>query len=95
MWDDDRSASKGVMSSRGLYIFKHVGTDNGDTNQRIRQAMLGCAPAQRLLDFSTHKREIPNAIIEVNKIVNGSPRSFSDYKVEVHEDRLPAGVELV
>lgn len=95
MWDHDRSASKGMMSCRGLYIFKHVGTDDGNPEQRIRQAMLGCAPAHRLLDFSTHKREIPAAIIEVKKIVDGSPRSFSDYKVEVHKDRLPTGVELV
>ena len=28
MWDHDRSASKGVMSCRGLYVFKHVGTDS-------------------------------------------------------------------
>lgn len=94
MWDHDRSASKGMMSCRGLYVFKHVGTDT-DQAQRIRQAMLGCAQAHRLLDFSTHKREIPNAIVEVRKVVDGSPRSFSDYAVSIHRDRLPAGVELI
>ena len=45
MWDHDRSASKGVMSCRGLYVFKHVSTAS-DATQRVRQAMLGCAPAQ-------------------------------------------------
>ena len=94
MWDHDRSASKGVMSCRGLYVFKHVGTDS-DQTQRIRQAMLGCAPAHWLLDFSTHKREVSNAIVDVRKVVDGSPRSFSDYVVTVHRDRLPPGVELI
>lgn len=94
MWDHDRSASKGMMSCRGLYVFKHVGTDS-DRVQRVRQAMLGCAPAQRLLDLSTHKRPQSNAIVEVRKIVEGSPRSFSDYSVTLHKDRLPAGVECI
>lgn len=49
MWDHDRSASKGMMSRRGLFVFKHVGTDS-NAEQRKRQAMLGCAPAQALLD---------------------------------------------
>lgn len=94
MWDHDRSASKGVMSCRGLYVFKHVGTDS-DPVQRVRQAMLGCAPAQRMLDFSTHHRELADSIIDIRKTISGSPRSFADYAVTVHRDRLPAGVELV
>ncbi|MDO9010527.1 MAG: type I-C CRISPR-associated protein Cas7/Csd2 [Gallionella sp.] len=95
MWDHDRSASKGVMSCRGLYVFKHVGTDS-DATQRVRQAMLGCAPAQRLLDFSTPDRKIENAIIEVayREGASGSPRAFSDYTVTAHASRLPKGVEL-
>lgn len=86
MWDHDRSASKGMMSCRGLYVFKHVGTDS-DPQQRVKQAKLGCAPAHKLLD--------PGAIVEINRKSAGSPRSFSDYEVVVHEDRLPAGVELL
>lgn len=86
MYDHDRSASKGMMSCRGLYVFKHVGTDT-DPNQRIKQAMLGCAPAHKLLD--------KGAIIEIARKSAGAPRSFSDYEVTVHRDRLPAGVELL
>jgi CRISPR-associated protein Csd2 len=95
MWDHDRSASKGVMSCRGLYVFKHVGTDT-DATQRVRQAMLGCAPAHRLLDFSTPARPLDNGIIDIShrEGLSGSPRSFADYRVTVHKDRLPAGVEL-
>lgn len=96
MWDHDRSASKGVMACRGLYVFKHVGTDS-DESQRVRQAMLGCAPAQRLLDFSTPARKIDNAIVEIThrEGLSGSPRTFADYVVTVHRGRLPKGVELI
>lgn len=96
MWDHDRSASKGMMSCRGLYVFKHVGTDS-DANQCVRQAKLGCAPAHRLLDFSTDLRPLDNAIIEITKRqgLATSPRTFSDYNVLIHKDRLPAGVELL
>lgn len=95
MWDHDRSASKGMMSCRGLYVFKHVGTDS-DAVQGIRQAKLGCAPAHRLLDYSTDQRPIDDAIIDIRKRdgLTGSPRSFADYDVTVHRDRLPNGVEL-
>jgi CRISPR-associated protein Csd2 len=95
MWDHDRSASKGVMSCRGLYVFKHVGTDS-DAGQRVRQAMLGCAPAHRLLDFSTPARPLDNTIIDVNhrEGLTASPRGFGDYRITVHRERLPAGVEL-
>lgn len=86
MYDHDRSASKGMMSCRGLYVFKHVGTDT-DPNQRVRQAMLGCAPAHKLLD--------KGAIVEIVRKSANSPRSFSDYEVTVHRDRLPNGVELL
>ncbi len=96
MWDHDRSASKGMMSCRGLYVFKHVGTDS-DVSQRTRQAKLGCAPAHRLLDFSTDLRPLDNAIIEITKRegLAASPRAFSDYNVLIHKDRLPAGIELL
>ncbi len=86
MYDHDRSASKGMMSCRGLYVFKHVGTDS-DENQRIKQAMLGCAPAHKLLDNG--------AIVEITKKTEGPTRSFSDYEVMIHKERLPAGVELL
>jgi len=86
MYDHDRSASKGMMSCRGLYVFKHVGTDT-DLSQRVKQAMLGCAPAHKLLD--------KGAIVDIVRKSANSPRSFSDYEVTIHRDRLPAGVELL
>ncbi|HEX3528089.1 MAG TPA: type I-C CRISPR-associated protein Cas7/Csd2 [Thermoanaerobaculia bacterium] len=84
MYEHDRSASKGVMTvQRPLYVFKHVGTDA--TDQRRRQAMLGCAPAHELFDLVSVKK----------KDGVDAPRSFADYEVTVHRDRLPKGVELL
>lgn len=92
MYDHDRSASKGVISRRGLYVFKHVGTDT-NAEQRTRQAMLGCAPAQALLDLgkviSVSKNEY-----EMKKDGVTSPRRFSHYSVKVTTEQIPAGVEL-
>lgn len=94
MYDHDRSASKGVMSCRGLYVFKHVGTDSNQ-EQRRRQAMLGCAPAHRLLDFCRGMDDKEQAIIEIHKLQSElPPRSFAHYRVTVFPERLPAGIEL-
>lgn len=84
MYEHDRSASKGLMSCRGLYVFKHVGSDS-DPQQRKRQAMLGCAPAHALLDLGK--------IVSIDRGVD-SPRRFEDYRVSVNEDAIPSGVQL-
>jgi CRISPR-associated protein Csd2 len=85
MYEHDRSASKGVMTvQRPLYVFKHVGTD-ALADQRRRQAMLGCAPAHELFDLVSVKK----------KDGVDAPRSFTDYEVTLHKDRLPKGVELL
>jgi CRISPR-associated protein Csd2 len=92
MYDHDRSSSKGYMSRRGLYVFKHVGTDSNE-EQRQRQAKLGCAPAQALLDLGK--------VIEIQKNEDAmkkdndiTPRKFEHYTVQIHKDRIPSGVEL-
>ena len=86
MYDHDRSASKGVMSARKLLIFKHVGTDSVP-EQRTRQAMLGCAPAQTLLD--------EGSIVTVKRLTDTAPRRFTDYQIDINKDLIPAGVELI
>jgi CRISPR-associated protein Csd2 len=90
MFDHDRSASKGVMACRDLFVFKHVGTDNGNAEQRVKQAMLGCAPAHHLLDLG---RVID---IPALKAQGKTPRTYADYEqaMKVHADRVPTGVEL-
>jgi CRISPR-associated protein Csd2 len=92
MYDHDRSASKGFMSCRGLYVFKHVGTDSNE-EQRQRQAKLGCAPAHCLLDFSKGSDETGQAILEIEARQEAT-RNFGHYRVTVYPERLPRGVEL-
>ncbi|HEY3374204.1 MAG TPA: type I-C CRISPR-associated protein Cas7/Csd2 [Candidatus Aquicultor sp.] len=92
MYDHDRSASKGMMSCRGLYVFKHVGTDS-DPSQCVKQAMLGCAPAQVMLDsgniITIKKNE---DAMQADKVT--APRKFSHYGVTVNTGNIPTGVEL-
>jgi CRISPR-associated protein Csd2 len=85
MYEHDRSASKGVMTvHRPLFVFQHEGTDS-DPEQRRRQAMLGCAPAHELFGLIDVKKKDGVA----------APRSFADYDVTVHQDRVPPGVKLI
>ena len=92
MWDHDRSASKGVMSCRGLYVFKHAGTDS-NAEQRTRQAMLGCAPAHVLLDLGrVVDVERNESAMKDDEI--GSPRKFSHYNAKANVANVPKGVEL-
>ncbi len=86
MFEHDRSASKGVMTVRTpVFVLKHVGTDS-NPEQRKRQAMLGCAPAQVLFEEIVEVRRKEGVTV---------PRSFKDYEVIVHEDRIPRGTELL
>jgi CRISPR-associated protein Csd2 len=90
MYEHDRSASKGVMSVRApIYVLKHIGTDS-DPDQRKRQAMLGCCPAQVLFE----------QIVQVAKFEDaGAPRAWTDYfpdRVHVDESIVPIpGVVLI
>jgi len=86
MFEHDRSASKGMMTVRQpVFVLKHVGTDT-NPEQRKRQAMLGCAPAQILFEDIVQVRR---------KDAVDVPRSFDDYEVIVHEDKIPPGTHLL
>lgn len=81
MFEHDRSASKGHMSVREVFVFKHVGTDS-DPKQRRQQARLGCAPAHKLFD-----------LVKVTKRPGvEAPRKFEDYEVRFEGKGLPSGV---
>ncbi len=83
MYEHDRSASKGLMSvCEPVFVFKHVGTDS-NPEQRVRQAVLGCAPAHRLFD-----------LVQVERKDKSKPaRAFTDYGVTFRASALPKGVE--
>ncbi len=84
MYEHDRSASKGQMSTIApLIIFRHSGTDS-DLEQRKRQAKLGCAPAHKLFN-----------LVEVKKISEEViPRMISDYQLLINFSKKPKGVDI-
>ena len=89
MFEHDRSASKGHMATRRLYLFKHVGNgDPGNAEQNKRQALLGCAPAHRLLDLGE--------VVSVRRLDESKPpRSFADYQIMADPQKLPKGVVML
>jgi CRISPR-associated protein Csd2 len=88
MYDFDRSASKGMMTTRRLVVFKHVGWDNGNADNQSRQAMLGCAPAHALLD--------PDTIVTIKLKDNTKPaRGIHDYEISADASKLPLGVQML
>jgi CRISPR-associated protein Csd2 len=87
MYEHNRSSSKGLMTMRRFLMFKHVGNSR-DREQSIKQAMLGRAPAQHLLEQGrvvTITRNDPQQ----------APRRYADYSVTVNRERLPDGVEML
>lgn len=87
MFEHDRSSSKGVMSTRKVVVFRHVGTDS-DSSQRARQAKLGCAPAQDLL-------ELGKVVSISRKTGIDHARRYDDYDVVINPEAVPMGVELI
>lgn len=89
MFDHDRSASKGIMATRRLFVFKHV----GDTPEMSK---LGMTYAHRLLDIDTDLLPNENAIVSV-RLKDGvqEPRSYGQYKVVVRKENLPNGIKLL
>ncbi|TNC14390.1 type I-C CRISPR-associated protein Cas7/Csd2 [Methylobacterium terricola] len=85
MFDHDRSAARGEMATRKLVIFRHA-------------TALGNAPAHALFDrvrtLRVHKGEAHE--IGADATDNWPPaRSFSDYRITVDREGLPAGVEVI
>lgn len=92
MYEHDRSASKGIMTVRQpVYAFKHVGTDTNE-EQRQRQAMLGCCPAQVLFENAVIVQKDTDAMA-VDKAP--APRRFGHYRIAPQASEVPPGVELL
>jgi len=84
MLDLDRSAARGVMSARRLIVFRH-------------DSDLGNAQAHRLFDRVTVSRARGGDALPVGdaRTHNWPPaRAFSDYRIDVNDADLPAGVTL-
>ncbi len=87
MFEHSRSASRGLMTTRRLVIFKHIGSSK-DPKVRLKQAKLGRIPAQNLLELGRIVR-----ISRVNK--DAFPRAYHDYDVVVDTSALPETIEVL
>ena len=80
MFDHDRAAARGEMTARELVVFRH-------------DSDLGNAPAHKLFGRVAVRRAADGR----DGAENGDgrpPRGFDDYRVEVDETGLPAGVQV-
>ena len=85
MFDHDRSAARGEMSTRKLIVFRH-------------ESALGNAQAQSLFDRVKTWRvfEGERRPANASSTHNWPPaRHWSDYEVTIDGDDLPAGVEII
>ena len=85
MFEHDRSAARGEMSTRRLLVFRHA-------------SALGNAQAQALFDRVTvHRVHDGEAHPIGDKRTHNWPpaRAWGDYRVEVDRDGLPDGIEIV
>jgi CRISPR-associated protein Csd2 len=85
MFDHDRSAARGEMSTRKLVIFRHA-------------SALGNAQAQSLFDRVTVERVYKGSQqpIGAEATDNWPPaRSFSDYAILLNREGLPEGIEII
>jgi CRISPR-associated protein Csd2 len=85
MFEHDRSAARGEMAKRGLFIFEH-------------QSKLGNAPSHELFRRITTWRRHKGSthLIGADATDNWPPaRCFEDYEIRVDRERLPEGVTLI
>ena len=85
MLDLDRSAARGMMAARRLIAFRH-------------ESDLGNAQAHRLFErVSIHRVVGGEAIPPGDRRLHNHPpaRAFSDYRIDVDNADLPAGVTVV
>ncbi|CAO3422285.1 type I-C CRISPR-associated protein Cas7/Csd2 [Azospirillum doebereinerae] len=85
MFDHDRSAARGEMAGRKLFLFRH-------------DSALGNAPAHRLFDLVGVKRRFQGEDYDLDGpgTDNLPPaRRFADYAVSVDAANVPAGVTLI
>ncbi|MCY4007025.1 MAG: type I-C CRISPR-associated protein Cas7/Csd2 [Rhodobacteraceae bacterium] len=85
MFDFDRSAARGLMSTKRLIVFRH-------------SSVFGNAPAHRLFERVQVSRVFRGETLPVGdaRAHNWPPaRKFQDYRIEVNDAELPEGVTLI
>ena len=85
MFEHDRSAARGEMTTRRLVVFRH-------------ENALGNAPAHQLFDRIGIGRNVGGEFRVLNDRGLGNlppARKFADYRIEIDRTDLPLGVEIL
>lgn len=85
MFEHDRSAARGEMVKRKLFIFRH-------------DSKLGNAPSHELFKRITTLKQYKGSVQPIGADATDNwpvARSFEDYHIQVDRNNLPAGVELI
>jgi CRISPR-associated protein Csd2 len=84
MFEHDRSAARGEMTSRRLIVFKH-------------DSALGNAKAQDLFERVKVQRMIDGEPHPIDRRLDNFPpaRHFTDYVVEIDRSDMPDGVHIL
>lgn len=84
MFEHDRSAARGEMTTRKLIVFRHGNA-------------LGNAPAHKLFERIAIGRSVDGEFREIDARLDNLPpaRKFSDYAIRIDDTDMPAGVELL
>ena len=85
MFEHDRSAARGEMTTRRLVVFRH-------------ESALGNAPAHQLFDRIGIGRNVDGEFraLDDRGLGNLPPaRKFADYRIEIDRTDLPSGVEIL
>ena len=91
MFEHDRSAARGEMTTRALIVFEH----EGKLGNAHADALFGRVKTWRKLPASDGADASARHAIGAAAIDNWPPaRSFDDYAITVDEDTLPQGVKV-
>ena len=84
MFEHDRSAARGEMTTRKAIAFKHANA-------------LGNAPAHELFERVTIGRNIAGEFRPIDRRLDNYPpaRAFSDYSIQIDRERRLEGVEII
>jgi CRISPR-associated protein Csd2 len=85
MFEHDRSAARGEMSSRKIVAFKH-------------DSALGNAAAHDLFDRVTVQRKFGDDLYDLDSVrLDNLPpaRRFTDYSVSINRDGIPEGIDVL
>ena len=85
MYANDISSTKiGMSVIQPLIVFKHIGINQSNSKQLVRETKLGCAPAYKLFE-----------LVKISKKENVEyPRNYTDYDISIDLDNIPNGVQI-